>query len=84
MTKNNTPRSSGGKGPLRDWASKSYSSSNGRSASSVFENGDSGRGWTNAGADVNNQIPGGFERRTARTVQDRRPVRTREFTKVVD
>jgi hypothetical protein len=33
---------------------------------------------------LSNQIPGGFERRTARAVQDSRPVRTREFTKVVD
>jgi hypothetical protein len=38
MSKNNLPGSSGGRGPLRQWAEASYSPTTGHPASSVFEN----------------------------------------------
>jgi hypothetical protein len=47
MKKSNTPGSSGGRGSLRDWASKSWGQ-DGRAASALTENGQSKLGYTNA------------------------------------
>ena len=77
-----TPGSSGGKGHMRQWAAKSYSATDGRAASSLEDNGNSSYGYTNA-ENVANQIPSGFEARTARCVQGRTPVKDRPFTKSV-
>jgi hypothetical protein len=76
--------STGGRGVLRDWASKSYSKLDGRAASAIFPDGDSSQGWTRA-EQVDNQIPSGFEGRDRRATQGRQKVKDRPTTqKVVD
>jgi hypothetical protein len=89
MTKNTPPGIAGNVkragAPLRQWASQSYSASNGRPVSSLGVD-QSGYGSPSATHCENpsRQIPSGFEARDRRATTDPRPVRTREFTKQVD
>ena len=69
----------------RQWASNSYSATDGRAASSlgVDQSGSSPVG-SKVGTNLNRQIPSGFEARDARCTQNAMPVRKRPFTTQVD
>lgn len=54
MKSSKGPGSSGGRGHLRDWDSKSYGK-DGRASSAIFDEGQSNQGWTRA-RDVSDHI----------------------------
>ena len=76
--------STGGRGPLRDWASTSYGASDGRSVSSLANDSGVGSPSTTHVQGASAQIPGGFERCDRRRTQDATPVRKRPFTEQRD
>jgi hypothetical protein len=76
--------SHGAKGPLRDWASASYSAKDGRAVSSLGDHDGRGSPSTTHAEHVSAQIPGGFERCDRERSQDPRPVHKRPFTERVD
>jgi hypothetical protein len=55
----NGPGSSGGKGPMRQWSAPSYSPDDGRSVSSVDEQGSREHVWQNNHTTGNAQLPSG-------------------------
>jgi hypothetical protein len=69
---------------LRQWASSSYSATNGRAASSLAGEDNVGSPSTTHAENISRQIPGGFEARDARYLQDSTPVFRRPFTQKVD
>lgn len=83
MKSSKGPGSSGGRGPLRQWASSSYDPIDGRSHSSVDEE-DSRSHVSNDHAQPNRQLPSGFEARDRRCTQGRTPVRDRGYTDKYD
>jgi hypothetical protein len=89
MTTKSTPRGIAGNAardgvPLRDWASRSYSATDGRSASSLADQFGRGSPSTTHSGPANAQIPSGFERADRKRTTDSRPVRTRPFTEQYD
>jgi hypothetical protein len=68
--------------PLRSWASKSYSATDGRPASSLADHDGRGSPSTTHAPDVSAQIPEGFGHIDRQRTQDRTPVRKRAFTQV--
>jgi hypothetical protein len=72
MKSSKGPGSSGGRGPLRQWASSSYDPIDSRSHVS------------NDHAQPNRQLPSGFEARDRRCTQGRTPVRDRGYTDKYD
>jgi hypothetical protein len=67
---------------LRQWASPSYDPNDGRSASSVDEQGSREHIWADNHSSPNRQLPredSGFQARDRRCVQDRTPVRDRKL-----
>lgn len=90
MTKRETPRGVAGnvgrnRVPLRSWASEaSYSARDGRAGSSLADHFGKGSPSTTHAENLSGQIPSGFKHIDKRRSQDPRPVRDREFTKVVE
>lgn len=89
MTMKSTPRGLAGNAardgvPLRDWASRSYSATDGRSASSLGDQFGRGSPSTTHSGPANAQIPGGFERCDRIRTTDATPVRKRPFTEQRD
>lgn len=70
--------------PLRDWASRSYSATDGRSVSSLADQFNRGSPSTTHSGPGSTQIPGGFAQCDRRRTQDATPVRKRPFTEQVD
>jgi hypothetical protein len=89
MSKKSTPAGIAGNAshdgiPMRQWASRSYSATTGRPASSLGDQYGRGSPSTTHAENLSNQIPDGWGR-DRRATTDTLPVRTREFTrKVVD
>ena len=79
--KHQSPGSSGGKGPLRDWSTPSYSATDGRAITSIG-NHHYGRGSpsTTHAENVSAQIPSAFDAIDKRRTQGRTPVKHRAFT----
>ena len=89
MPMKSTPRGVAGNAerantPLRDWASRSYSSTTGTAASSLADQRNMGSPSTTHAENISAQIPGGFERADRKRTTNSRPVRTRPFTEQYD
>jgi hypothetical protein len=80
--KHDSPGSSGGKGHMRQWASPSYDPTDGRSVSSVDEQGSREHVFSGNHATGHAQIPSGFGHLDKRRTQDATPVHRRPLTKV--
>jgi hypothetical protein len=77
-TKHDSPGSStGGKGPLRDWSTPSYSATDGRSVSSLADHNGRGSPSTTHVEGASAQIPTAFKGLDAARTQDKTPVRKR-------
>ena len=80
MKSNRGPGSStGGRGPLRQWSAPSYDPTDGRSVSSVDEQGSREHVFANNHARGNAQIRDAFKAADKRRTQNPTPVRKRPF-----